>query len=150
MGMRDSDPLYSGQHRSTFLSSLMWYLGLLLVIAAVLSLAFSSLSIATRFFDVLVLFGLGALLAGSHWLMTPRRYEVYEGELVVVYGRPRVKAVPYSQVGEIEVKSHALGTELRLLLVGGGMVRLHPLNPKEFHENLERAWGRNREGWLGG
>ena len=142
--MTESDPLYSENHRSTFLSNFLWYLGLLLIVAAVLSFAFSSMSIASRSFDVVVLLALGALLAGGHWLLAPRRYEVYEEGLVVVFGRPRIRLVRYPEISEIEVRKHPLGTELRVHLVPGGVVRLYPLHPREFHENLEKAWHRNR------
>ena len=127
--MTESELIYSEQHRSTFLSNFMWYLGLLLVIAAVLSLAFGSGSWANRSFDVVVLLGLGALLAGGHWFMTPRRYEVYETGLAVVYGRPRVRFVRYPEISNIEVRSHALGTELRIHLARGvwcGFIRFIP------------------------
>ena len=148
--MNESEPIYSERHRSTFLSNFLWYLGLLLVAAAVLSFAFSSASIASRSFDVVVLLGLGAGLAGGHWLLAPRRYEVHEEGLAVVFGRPRVRMVRYPEVSDIEVRSHALGTEIRVILSQGGVVRIYPLHPREFHENLERAWRRNRGGWPGG
>ena len=141
--MTESELIYSEQHRSTFLSNFLWYLGLLLVVAAVLSLAFGSGSWASRSFDVVVLLGLGALLAGGHWLLTPRRYEVYEGALAVVYGRPRVRVVRYPEISNIEVRSHALGTELRIHLTQGGVLGLYPLHPRQFHENLESTWRRN-------
>lgn len=142
--------IYSERHRSTFLSNFLWYLGLLLVVAAVLSFAFGSGSWASRTFDVVVLLGLGAALAGGHWFLAARRYEIYEEGLVVVFGRPRVRLVRYTEVSDIEVLKHALGTELRLVLAQGGVVRIYPLHPREFHENLERAWIRGRGGWVGG
>ena len=128
----------------------MWYLGLLLAAAAVLSLAFGSASIASRTFDVVVLLGLGAGLAGGHWFLAARRYEIYEEGVAVVFGKPRVRMVRYPEISDIEVIKHALGTELRLVLAQGGVVRIYPLHPREFHENLERAWLRGRGGWVGG
>ena len=145
--MTESELIYSEQHRSTFLSHFMWYLGLLLLVAAVLSLAFGSGSWTNRSFDVVVLLALGLLLAGGHWLMAPRRYEVYEGGLAVVYGRPRVRLVRYPEISNIEVISHPLGTEIRIHLTQGGVLGLHPLHPRQFHENLESAWQRNRGSW---
>ena len=151
--MIESELLYSEQHRSTFLSNFLWYLGLGLVVVAVLSVAFGSFGMSSwgnRFFDGAVLLGLGALLAGGHWLFAPRRYEVYEGGLVVVYGRPRLRLVRYPEISDIEVVKHPLGTELRIHLGQGGVVRLYPLHPREFHENLEAAWRRNQGAWPGG
>ena len=150
--MIDSDPIYTEQHRSTFLSNFLWYLGLLLILVALLSFVppLGSGSFASRSFDVAVLLLLGVALAGGHWLLAPRRYEVYEEGLVVVFGRPRVRLVRYPEVSDIEVRQHALGTELRLILSHGGMVRIYPLHPREFHENLEKAWRRNQGGWPGG
>ncbi len=145
--MTESELIYSEEHRSTFLSHFMWYLGLLLLVAAVLSLAFGSGSWTNRSFDVVVLLALGLLLAGGHWLMAPRRYEVYEGGLAVVYGRPRVRLVRYPEISNIEVISHPLGTEIRIHLTQGGVLGLHPLHPRQFHENLESAWQRNRGSW---
>ena len=142
-----SELIYSEQHRSTFLSHFMWYLGLLLLVAAVLSLAFGSGSWANRSFDVVVLLALGVLLAGGHWLMAPRRYEVYEGGLAVVYGRPRIRVMRYPEISNIEVRSHALGTEIRIHLARGGVLGLHPLHPRQFHEKLESAWRRNQGAW---
>ena len=79
--------------------------------------------------------------------MAPRRYEVYEGGLAVVYGRPRVRLVRYPEISNIEVISHPLGTEIRIHLTQGGVLGLHPLHPRQFHENLESAWQRNRGSW---
>ena len=144
MGVTDSGPIYSERHRTTFLSNFIWYLGVALLVVAIPAAALGSNSWDARVFDGAILLALGAVLAGGHWLWAARRYEIYEGELVVVYGRPRVKVVPYSEVREIVVKMHPLGTEIQLIRVKGGMVRLYPLNPREFHESLEMAWKPHR------
>ena len=147
MDVSQTDLIYSAQHRTTFLSHFMWFLGLLLVLVALLNVAVGSFgtgSWSNRLVDGGVLLVIGALLSGGHWLLTPRRYEIYDDAVVVAYGRPRVKVVVYEEISEIEVATHALGTELRLHLTRGGVVRLYPLGPREFHENLERAWKPHR------
>ncbi len=144
MVMSESGPIYSERHRTTFLSNFIWYLGIALVVVAIPAAALGSNSWDSRILDAAILLALGTVLAGGHWLLAARRYEIYEGALVVVYGRPRVKVVSYSEVREIEVKMHPLGTEIQLIRLNGGLVRLYPLHPREFHENLERAWEPHR------
>ena len=136
--MTESELIYSEEHRTTFLSHFMWYLGLLLLVAAVrlpcLWIRFLGEPVFRRGG---IAWLLGCCLAGGHWLMAPRRYEVYEGGLAVVYGRPRVRLVRYPEISNIEVISHPLGTEIRIHLTQGGVLGLHPLHPRQFHENLE-------------
>ena len=125
----------------------MWYLGLAMLIVAIPAAVLGSSSWDDRAFDAVALLSLGTLLAGGHWLLAPRRYEVYEAGFAVVFGRPRVRMVRYPEISDIEVRKHALGTELRIHLAQGGVIRIYPLRPREFHENLESTWRRNRGAW---
>ena len=100
--------------------------------------------------DTLALLVLGSILAGIHWFIAPRRYNVFERELTISYGRPREKVVPFNNIEELEVKKHPLGTDIGVRLHVGRTLILQPWHPREFHESLESALTRHRGMGTGG
>ena len=94
--------------------------------------------------DTLALLALGSILAGIHWFIAPRHYNVFDKELTISYGRPREKVIPFNDISELEVKKHPLGTDIRIRLHVGKTLSLQPLGPRQFHESLESALARHR------
>jgi len=90
--------------------------------------------------------GAGALLlvaglaVGAYsWLTNPRQYWIYPDALVLVYGRPRTRIIPFTNVSHVEMRSQATPDRLRALLHRGRQVVLLVRDPDAFNEQLQKA-----------
>lgn len=87
---------------------------------------------------LLVVVGLG--VAAFNWLTTPRQYEIYQDALVIAYGRPRVRVIPFGQIsGSPDVLRLVIGDRLRLQLVNGKRVIFQTRDLPTFHDRLSDA-----------
>lgn len=84
-----------------------------------------------------IIAGLG--IAAYSWLTTARQYYIYRDALVIVYGRPRVKIISFSQVSHIELLSLPMGNRLRVQVVGGRPILLAAQDSETFREHLDTA-----------
>ncbi len=128
-------PLYSDNHRVSFNLTLIFAL-----VVAVLGL-FSG--------EVMLLFA-GIGVAAYTWFTSPRRYMIYENALVIEYGRPRTKAIEFSNISHIELLSLGIGDRLRVVLINGKrtMVMARDLETfrKKLDEAMDRYQGQNPQG----
>ena len=85
----------------------------------------------------LIVIGL-AVLAWT-WFTTPKQYLIYADTLVIVYGRPRVKAIPFSQLSHVERLTLPIGDRLRIRLVSGRRIMLSMRDTETFHDRLDEA-----------
>ncbi len=87
---------------------------------------------------VLIVVGLG--VAVFNWLTTPRRYSIYQDALVIAYGQPRVRVIPFERIsGTPEVLRLVVGDRLRVQLVNGKRVIFQPRDVPTFHDRLSEA-----------
>jgi hypothetical protein len=87
---------------------------------------------------VLVVVGLG--VAAFNWLSTPREYQIYQDTLVIAYGKPRVRVIPFERIsGSPEVLRLVVGDRLRLQLVNGKRVIFQTRDLPTFHDRLAEA-----------
>ncbi len=140
MVMDDTAILHSERHRTNFLTNLLGYMGWFMVIIAIPIGATGT----GRWIDVPILLAFGFALAGSHWFLAPKRYNVFDKELVIAYGRPRQKVIAFDDIEELEVRRHALGAEIRVHRRAAKSFSLQPWNPRRFHESLQDALNRHR------
>ncbi len=70
---------------------------------------------------LMMIAGLG--IAAYTWLTTARQYYIYRDALVIAYGRPRVKIIPFARVSHIELLTLPMGDRLRVQLVNSGQLR---------------------------
>lgn len=138
--MDDPFPLHSEPHRTNFLTRGIGYMGWIMAILSFFLLVPGDPDPAS----FAVFFPTGVILAAVHWFMAPRRYNIFEKELVITYGKPRQRIIPFDDISDVEVKRHALGAEIRIHRSTDKAVSLHPWNPRRFHENLETALNRFR------
>jgi len=131
--------IYSEKHRSALITTLLGLLGLALIIIALVAAGMSAVGTRDLWSDAAFSLALGLVLAGSHWFLVPREYQVYSDRLVVTYGRPRILSVPFDNVASVDVLTHPLGTELRIRRARGRTLLLQPLGPKQFHQALQDA-----------
>lgn len=130
-------PLYQAKHRIPVNITLIFALGIA---------AFGVVSLL-RGEDAgrLIVLGLGA--AVILWFTSPRQYRVYPGALVVVYGTPRVRVIPFHKISHLEMLRLAIGDRLRVRLLDPLAMRLFDRrrvilelrDPEAFHENLQAA-----------
>ena len=73
------------------------------------------------------------------WLTNPRQYWIYPDALVLVYGRPRTRVIPFTNVSHVEMRSQATPDRLRALLHRGRQVILLVRDPDAFNEQLQKA-----------
>ncbi len=73
------------------------------------------------------------------WLTNPRQYWIYPDALVVVYGKPRTRVIPFTNVSQVEMRAQATPDRLRALLHRGRQVVLMVRDPDAFNEQLQKA-----------
>lgn len=88
-----------------------------------------------------VLFVLGLAVAAYSWLTTPRQYLIYRDALVIRYGNPRVRAVAFAQIANLETLSLPMGERLRVRMTDGKRMFLMTKDPDTFRQRLEEALG---------
>ena len=83
---------------------------------------------------------LGVALAVYAWFTTPTRYLLFNDRLVIVYGRPRVRTVMYSQIEGVETLAAPVsGRRLRVLRRAGRSAWLTPRDPFKFLDHFREA-----------
>ena len=92
------------------------------------------------------LFIMGAGVAIYSWLTNAKQYLIYRNALVIVYGRPRVKAIPFQEIANLETLSLPMGERLRVRLVNGRRIMLMTKDSETFRAKLDEAL----EEFLGG
>lgn len=86
-----------------------------------------------------VLFVMGVGVAIYSWLTNPRQYLIYKDALVIVYGRPRVKAFPFQEIANLETLALPMGERLRVRLVNGRRIMLLTKDLDTFRTKLDEA-----------
>ena len=116
-------PIHWDRHRNT--------LNITLVLALIIA-----------FFGLLnnpILMIAGLAVAAYSWLTSARQYYIYRDSLIIVYGRPRVKVIPFANVSHIELLSLPLGDRLRVQVVGSRPILLAARDSETFLERLDTA-----------
>ena len=86
-----------------------------------------------------VLFVMGVGVAIYSWLTSPKQYLIYRDALVIVYGRPRVKAYPFQEISHLESLSLPIGERLRVRFVNGRRIMLATKDTDTFRAKLDEA-----------
>ena len=87
--------------------------------------------------ELIILLGIG--VAVYTWLMTPRQYLVYADALCIVYGRPRVKALHFRDIAEVELGSVSALDRLRVRPHRGRRQSIRVREVESFYEQLNGA-----------
>lgn len=123
MATSQEQPIYSDNHRGSF--------NLTLIFALVV--AFIGV------FGNFPLLIIGLAVAAYSWFTSPKQYLIYRDALVFVYGRPRVKAIPFSEISQLETIALPTGERLRVLMVNGRRMMAQPRDPDTFKARLDEA-----------
>ena len=73
------------------------------------------------------------------WFTNPRQYWIYPDALVVVYGKPRTRVIPFTNVSHVEMRAQATPDRLRAALHRGRNLVLMVRDPDAFNEQLQKA-----------
>ncbi len=132
MDQKQEQPLHWDNHRSSFNLTLIF--ALIVAVIGVLGQ------------PPLLIIGLG--VAAYSWLTNPRQYLIYRDALVIVFGRPRVKAIPFAEISHLETIALPTGERLRLRMVNGRRLMVMARDPDTFRARLDEALsGYHGEEW---
>ena len=114
-------------------------------LTVIFSLGVAGFGLYTMFFgqdgairaEFIVLLGLGTAIYS--WLTNPRVYLVYSDALYIMYGRPRIKKIPFDNISHLEMRQLATPDRLRVWPVQGRRVVLMARDPETFHDQLQQA-----------
>ena len=82
---------------------------------------------------------IGLAVAAYSWFTNPKQYLIYPDSLVIVYGRPRVRAIPFTEISHVEMLSLPIGNRLRVRLMSGRRVMLTARDSETFYDRLDEA-----------
>ena len=131
-----SQPIHWDRHRTTFNLTLIF--ALVVIVLGIIQGAQGIL---------LVVLGIG--FAVYSWLTTPREYLIYQDALVIRYGMPRVKPIPFADISNMESLALPMGERLRVRLASGRRIMLMAKDPETFRDRLDEALRRYNEGQPG-
>ena len=86
-----------------------------------------------------LIFILGIGVAVYTWVTSPRIYMIYADSLYIVYGKPRVKVIHFSNIDVVEMGSLATPDRLRIRPIKGRRQILLARDPEAFFDQLEAA-----------
>ena len=86
-----------------------------------------------------MIIALGLAVTAYTWLFTPREYMVYNDAVCVVYGRPRVKTIHFSNIAVVEMGSPVSIDQLRIRPIRGRRQSIRVRDPEAFYDELESA-----------
>jgi len=119
------EPIYTDTNRRP-----MAFLFMLAGVAAVLGLIGKEPN--------LLILGLG--VGGYSWLTNAKQFLIFSEYLVVIYGTPRRKVIPFTQISHVEFLSlPTIGDRVRIRMVTGRGMMLQTKNSETFHDQLESA-----------
>ena len=97
-----------------------------------------------------VLFVIGVGVAIYSWLTNPKQYLIYRDALVIVYGKPRIKAYPFQEISHLETLALPIGERLRVRMVNGRRIMLMTKDSETFRAKLDEALEAFHGGQRGG
>ncbi len=86
---------------------------------------------------LLIFAGLG--IGAYSWLTNARQYRVYPGALVINFGMPRRRVIPFGEISHLEMRQLNTPDRLRVWLINGRRVTLMARDPEAFQEQLQKA-----------
>ena len=79
----------------------------------------------------------GVVFGLFSWLTTPSVYLLFSDRVVIFYGRPRLKSIPFLEIEDVDlIKLSYASSRLRLLQKGGQRTWLVPRDAEAFNEKF--------------
>lgn len=115
-------------------------------VTLLLALAVAVFGLAT---GQLILLFLGLLVAAYNWFTSAKQYLIYTNALVIVYGKPRVKAYQFSEISTLDMLELPMGSRLRVRLNSGRRFMISTQNIEEFRDRLDEAMAKFNDTYQG-
>lgn len=128
MDQLQEQPIHWDQHRNSFNLTL------------IISLVFAVIGLVQAFgggSPFLLVVGLA--LAAYSWLTQPQQYLIFRDALLINYGRPRKKVIPFAEIANLETLALPIGERLRVRLVNGRREMLSAKDSETFRARLDEA-----------
>ena len=110
------------------------FLFILAAVAAVLGL----MGLQNEKGPSLLILGLG--VGAYSWLTSARSYLIFPEHLVIMFGSPRRRIIPFSQISHVEFLSlPTIGDRVRVRLANGRGIMLQAKDSETFHDRLDEA-----------
>ena len=93
-----------------------------------------------------LMMGVGLIGASYSWFSVATRFFLYQNVLVIKYGWPKTRVIPYDEISLMENVYHPQGEQLRLRMTNGKQVMITADDVDLFRASLEEA----RRGFQGG
>lgn len=93
-----------------------------------------------------LMMGVGLIGASYSWFSVATRFLLYQNVLVVKYGWPKNRVIPYAEIALMETVYHPQGEQLRLRMTNGRQIMVTADDVDLFRACLEEA----RRGFAGG
>ena len=88
--------------------------------------------------ESMLILGLG--VGAYTWLTNARTYLIYPEHLVIMFGSPRKRIIPFSQISHVEFLSlPTIGDRVRVRLENGRGIMLQAKDSETFHDRLDEA-----------
>ncbi len=85
-----------------------------------------------------MILGMGVL--AYSWLTNPRSYLIFPEHLVIVFGTPRKRIIPFTNISHVEFLSlPTIGDRVRVRLENGRGIMLQAKDSETFHDRLDEA-----------
>ena len=124
-----AQPLHQGSPKSRYNIGLIF--GLVVTIVGLIGLVQSG---ALNLWLIL-----GVAATAYSWFTQAKQYLIYQNALVVVYGRPRLKVIPFPEISHVEILVIPMGNRLRVRMVSGKRLVVSVRDVDEFRVRLDDA-----------
>jgi len=83
---------------------------------------------------------LGGGVASYSWLTNAKSYLIFSERLVINFGTPRKRIIPFNQISHIEFLSlPTMGDRVRIRMLSGRGIMLQTKDTEAFHDRLDEA-----------
>ena len=124
--MQQDMPVHSAPHDRSFFQMINFYIAIGVVIFGLWT---GEVFLAT----------LGFIVGLVYWFTTPRYYHIMSDRLIVMYGQPRVLAVPFEAIFDVNIVRVPLSSGIFVRRVNKAGVIIRPRDMEGFVEQLWAA-----------
>ena len=79
-------------------------------------------------------------VASYSWLTNAKSYMIFSERLVIIFGTPRKRIIPFNQISHVEFLSlPTMGDRVRIRMLNGRGIMLQTKDTEAFHDRLDDA-----------
>ena len=86
----------------------------------------------------LLILGMG--VSAYSWLTNAKSYLIFRERMVIIFGAPRKRIIPFDQISHVEFLSlPTMGDRVRVRMISGRAIMLQTKDTEAFHDRLDDA-----------